>query len=178
MALLCGTNCEDDGATLLDNLQSLLREPDTSLSNLSTSHSKETHDVPESFHVAQQVQYSTVHVGDMEVFSVARVSGSIARQVLHGVSCVACKEYSDTEQSLTCPSEKLVETDGAAVILMESMMAEVAHLNSVEQHITAAIKHNTDFEWIRCTGCSLHRQQIIGGIVRGFTRIYIPWWCR
>jgi hypothetical protein len=24
---LCGTNCEDDGATLLDNLQSLLRAP-------------------------------------------------------------------------------------------------------------------------------------------------------
>jgi hypothetical protein len=29
------------------------------------------------------------------------------------------KEYSDTEQSLTCPSEKLVETVGAAVTLME-----------------------------------------------------------
>jgi hypothetical protein len=54
MALLCGTNCEDDGATLLDNLQSLLREPDnTSLPNPSTSCSNETRDVPESFHVAQ-----------------------------------------------------------------------------------------------------------------------------
>jgi hypothetical protein len=51
------------------------------------------------------------------------------------------KEYSDTEQSLTYPSEKLVETVGAAVTLMESMMAEVAHLNSVEQHITSAIKN-------------------------------------
>jgi hypothetical protein len=56
MALLCGTNCEDDGATLLDNLQSLLRQPDTSLPNPSTNRSKETLDVPESFHVAQQVQ--------------------------------------------------------------------------------------------------------------------------
>jgi hypothetical protein len=56
MALLCGTNYEDDGATLLDNLQLLLREPDTSSPNHSTSHSNETHDVPESFHVAQQVQ--------------------------------------------------------------------------------------------------------------------------
>jgi hypothetical protein len=55
MALLCGTNCENDGATLLDDLHSLLREPDTS-SNFSTSRSKETHDVPESFHAAQQVQ--------------------------------------------------------------------------------------------------------------------------
>jgi hypothetical protein len=60
-----------------------------------------------------------------KVFSVAYVSGSIARQVLHAVSCDACrtrltpqvllltsvfiyiKEYSDTEQSLTFPSEKL-----------------------------------------------------------------------
>jgi hypothetical protein len=129
----------------------------------------------------------------MEVFSVACVSGSIARQVLHGVSCDACKtcltsevllhtnvfiyfkEYSDTEQFLTYPSEKLVETVAAAVTIMESMMAEVAHLNSVGQHITAAIKNSIDFEWIRCTGCSLHQQQIMDDIVRGLTRIYIPW---
>jgi hypothetical protein len=60
MALLCRISCEGDGATLLDNLQLLLREPDTSLPNLSTSHSKETHDVPESFYVAQQVQKDIV----------------------------------------------------------------------------------------------------------------------
>jgi hypothetical protein len=84
------------------------------------------------------------------------------------------KDYNDTEQSLTYPPEKLVETVGAAVTLMESVMVEVAHLNSVEQHITAAIKNSIDFEWIRCPGCSLHHQQIIGGIVRGLTRIYIP----
>jgi hypothetical protein len=46
------------------------------------------------FYVAQQVQKdieAAVHAGDMEVFSVAYVSGSIARQVLHGVSCDECK---------------------------------------------------------------------------------------
>jgi hypothetical protein len=42
-----------------------------------------------------------------------------------------------------------VETVGTAVTLMESMMAEVAHLSPVEQHITAAIKSTIDFEWIR-----------------------------
>jgi hypothetical protein len=69
----------------------------------------------------------------MEMFLVAYVSGSIVIQVLHDVSCDACKmcltsevllrtsvfiyfkKYSDTEQSLTYPSEKLVETVGAAV---------------------------------------------------------------
>jgi hypothetical protein len=79
----------------------------------------------------------------MEVFSVAYVSGSTARRVLHGVNSDAyktwltfevllrtsvfiyLKEYNDTEQSLTYPSEKLVETVGAAVTLMESMIAEV-----------------------------------------------------
>jgi hypothetical protein len=141
----------------------LLREPDTSSPNPSTSRSKETLDVPKSFHVAQQEQKGTgaaLHAGDMEVFSVAYVSGSIARQVLCHVSCNTCKtcltskvllqtivfiyfkEYSDTEQYLTYPSEKLVETVSAAVTLMESMMAEVAHLNSVEQHVTAAIKNS------------------------------------
>jgi hypothetical protein len=44
MALLRGTNCEEDGATLLDNLQSLLKEPDTPSPNPSTSRSKGTHD--------------------------------------------------------------------------------------------------------------------------------------
>jgi hypothetical protein len=39
---LCGRNCEDDGATVLDNLQSFLRAPDASSPNPSTSHGKET----------------------------------------------------------------------------------------------------------------------------------------
>jgi hypothetical protein len=119
----------------------------------------------------------------MEMFPLAYVSDSIARQVLYGVCCDACKtclssevllltsvfiyfkEYSDAEQSLGYPFEKLVEVVGAAVTLMVSMMAEVANLNSVKQHITAAIKNSIDSEWVRCTGCSLHHQQIIDGIL-------------
>jgi hypothetical protein len=71
----------------------------------------------------------------MEVFSVASVSGSIGRQVVRAVSCdvykicltsqvlpsqsvfIYFKDYSDTEQSLTYPSERLVETAGTSVIL-------------------------------------------------------------
>jgi hypothetical protein len=64
---LRGTNCEDDGATLQDNQNSLLRELDASSPNLSTSHGKETpDDVPESFHVAGQVWEvigAAVHAG-------------------------------------------------------------------------------------------------------------------
>jgi hypothetical protein len=82
-------------------------------------------------------------------------------------------EYYDTDQSFY-PSEKLVDTAGTSVTVMESVMAEVAHLNLVEQHITAAIKNTIDFEWIRCTGCSLDHQRIVSGIVI----IYIPWWCK
>jgi hypothetical protein len=52
------------------------------------------------------------------------------------------KEYSDTEQSLTYFSEKMVETSGTSVVLMGFMMQVVAHLNSVEQHITSAIKNS------------------------------------
>jgi hypothetical protein len=79
---------------------------------------KETCDVTEQ---VQKDMATAVHGGDMEVFSVAYVSGSIARQVLRGVSCDACKtcltfevllrtnvfiyfkQYSDTEQSLIYP---------------------------------------------------------------------------
>jgi hypothetical protein len=75
--------------------QLLLRAPDSASPNPSISHGKETpDDDSESFHVAQQVQRdigTVLHAGDMEVFSVAYISGSIARQVLHGVSCDACK---------------------------------------------------------------------------------------
>jgi hypothetical protein len=46
--------------------------------------------------------------------------------ITFGVTYVYFKEYSDTEQSLTYPSEELVET---AVTLMEKIMAEVTHLN-------------------------------------------------
>jgi hypothetical protein len=52
----CGSNCEDDNVTVMDNLQSLLRAPYVSSPNSSTSHGKEPpDDVPESFQVAQQV---------------------------------------------------------------------------------------------------------------------------
>jgi hypothetical protein len=88
-------------------------------------------DPPESFNVAEQAQEkvsAALYAGDMEVFSVAYVSGFIARKLLPGVNCVACKtcltsqvmtstnvfiyfkECSDTEQSLIFPSKKLVET--------------------------------------------------------------------
>jgi hypothetical protein len=79
---LCATNCKDDGATLLDNLQLLLRAPDSALQNPTINHDKETSDVPQSFHVAQQVQKgigTAVYGGNMEVFSVTYVSDSIAR---------------------------------------------------------------------------------------------------
>jgi hypothetical protein len=189
---LHGTNCKDDGTTLLDDLHSFLRASDASPLNSTTCHGRENpDDVSDSFHVAEKIQQkvaAAVFAGDMEVFSVAYVSGFIARQLLCGVSCDACtacltsqvmlstnafiyfKEYSDTEQSLTYPSEKLVETVGTSITLLETMMAEVAHFSSAEQHITTAIKNDVDFDWIRSTGCSLHH-----GIVRGITRISIPW---
>jgi hypothetical protein len=72
------------------------------------------------------------------------------------------KEYSDTEQSLTDP-EKLVETAGTSVTLLESMMTDMANLHS---------------EWIRYISCSLHHQRRVNGSVRGITRIYIPWRCK
>jgi transcription initiation factor IIE alpha subunit len=57
-------------------------------------------------------------------------------------------------------------------------VAEVAHLSSVEQHITVAIKNSIDFQWIRCIGYSLHHQKIVNSTVTGLTRTYISWWCK
>jgi hypothetical protein len=72
------------------------------------------------------------------------------KELLSASVFIYFEEYSDTEQPHTYPSEKLVETVGTAVTLMECMMAEVAHFSSVEQHITAAIKNSIDFEWMWC----------------------------
>jgi hypothetical protein len=55
----------------------------------------------------------------------------------------------------------LVETVGTAVTLMECMMAEMAHLSSVEQHITAAIKNSIDFEWMWCKRANRLKSEMV-----------------
>jgi hypothetical protein len=70
----------------------------------------------------------------------------------------------------------LVGIVGTAVTVLEGMMLEVAHLDTVESHITDAIKNSVNFEWIRLIGCSLHYQRTEDEIVRGVTRISISWW--
>jgi hypothetical protein len=119
-------NCEDDHATLLDNLHSFLRP-----SSLSTSHDRETTD--DVLFIAdgketQQEAHMAMHDGDMKVLSVAYVRGVIARHLLHDGTCAACKacltseapsptdvyigfkECRSTVESLTYPTEKLVES--------------------------------------------------------------------
>jgi hypothetical protein len=86
---LQGTNCEDYGTTLLDDIHSFLRTSDASPLYPSTSHSRENpDDVSDSFQVVENVQQKVapdVRAGGMEILSVAYVSGFIARQLLHGV---------------------------------------------------------------------------------------------
>jgi len=84
------------------------------------------------------------------------------------------KEYDEDKQFLTYPSEKLVETVHASISLLECKMAKVAHMGSVEEKMTVAIKETVDFGWIGSSVCSLHSQKIVDGIVRGVTRIAIP----
>jgi len=66
------------------------------------------------------------------------------------------KEYKNDEQSLTYPSERLVETVRESVTVLESIMAEVPHTYSVEEKINAAIKNTVDFGWIQSSGCLSH----------------------
>jgi len=192
---LGNTNCEDDKTELLDNLHSFLEECDASVPHPSTNHGTGT-DGAVSIHVAEQVQQEEVLYCNMKLLSVAYVSGFIARRVLRGINCDDCttcltspmlletnafiyfKEYEEDKQLLTYPSEKLVETVGASITLLESKMAKVAHMGSVEEKMTVAIKETVDFGWVGLSGCSLHSQRIVDGIVRGVTRIAIPWWCK
>ena len=54
------------------------------------------------------------------------------------------KEHSSTVQSITYPTEKLVETVGTALTVLENVMSMVAHLESVELYVTYAIKKGVD----------------------------------
>jgi hypothetical protein len=154
---LRNANCEHDDTELLDNLHSFLKESHATSSSPSTSHSADTfHDDLSGCHIVQQEAND-----DKTVFSVAYVSGFIARHLLLAVRCDDCKtcltspamsisafiyfkEYKDNEQSLTCPSERLVETVSSSVTMLEKMMADVAYAYSVEEKITAAIKNAFD----------------------------------
>jgi hypothetical protein len=94
-----------------------------------------------AIHVAQQVLNC-----DIKLLSVAYVSGFIPRHVLRGINCVDCttclasplllannafiyfREYKEDKVS---ESEKLVDSVGACVSLLESNMANVAYMGSV-----------------------------------------------
>jgi hypothetical protein len=80
--VLHNANCGGDDTDLLDNLHSLLNESSASRPNPSTGHSRETHhDGLSGCRIAEQVQWEVYNV-DMDLFSVAYVSGFIARHVL------------------------------------------------------------------------------------------------
>lgn len=76
---LCGINSEEDNASLLDNLHSLLMGPVASPCDPSTNHIKETpYIVHASSHFALQVQEvvgAAVCAGDMKMFCIAYVGG-------------------------------------------------------------------------------------------------------
>ena len=130
---------------LLDNLHSFLEESDSSVPYPSINHGTGTYGAV-SIHVAEEVLNC-----DMKLLSVAYVSGFIARCVLRGINCDDCttcltspmllgtnafiyfKKYEEDKQLLTYPSEKLVETVGASISLLESEMAKVAHMGQLKR---------------------------------------------
>jgi hypothetical protein len=84
---LRNANSKGDDTELLDNLHSLLRESSASRLNPSTSQGRETiHDGLCGFHIAEQVQQEVNDV-EMDLFSVAYVSGFIAKRVVRAVRC-------------------------------------------------------------------------------------------
>jgi hypothetical protein len=181
---------EDDKTELLDNLHSSLEESDASLPHPSANLGTGT-DNAVLIQVTEQVQQEEVLNCDMKLLSVAYVSGFIARYVLRGINCDDCttclssplllatnafmhfKEYEEGKQFLTYPSEKLVETVSASVSVLESKKAQVAHMGSVEQNMSNGIKETIDFGWTGYSGCLLHSQKLVDGIVRGVTGIAI-----
>jgi hypothetical protein len=87
---LCCLNCEDDGASLLDKLQSFLKPSNASSTSPSTSHDDETTgSVPDIVHIGKEAQRvsTAVRAYDVKMFSVAYVSGFIAKCLLNNSYC-------------------------------------------------------------------------------------------
>jgi len=58
--------------------------------------------------------------------------------------------------------------------LLVSKMPKVAHVGSVEEKMTVAIKETVDFGWIGSSGCMPHSQKIVDCVMRDTTRIANP----
>jgi hypothetical protein len=61
--------------------------------------------------------------------------------------------HEEEEQSLTNPSERVVQTVSSSITLLDGAMRNVAHPDSLNEKITFSVKNMVDFEWIRSSGC-------------------------
>jgi len=59
------------------------------------------------------------------------------------------REHEEEEQSLTHPSERVVETVSSSITLLGGTMADVAQSDTLDEKITICIKNIVVFEWIR-----------------------------
>jgi hypothetical protein len=57
------------------------------------------------------------------------------------------REHEEEEQSLTHPSERVVQSVSSLVTLLDGTMAD-AYPDSLDEKITISIKNTVDFEWI------------------------------
>jgi len=107
---------------------------------------------------------ATIRACDMKMFSVAYVSPFIPKRLLNNSNCdirkkclisevpsplniyTGFKEHSSTVQYHRYPTEKLVETVGTAVTVLENVMSMVADLESAELYVTNAVKKGVDFD--------------------------------
>ena len=94
-----GTNRGDDGVSLLDKLHSVLKPSSASSTSPSTSHCSETTDsftgIVHTGKEAQRGVSAAVRACDMKTFSVAHVSGIIAKHLLSNNYCDICKKCLD-----------------------------------------------------------------------------------
>ena len=117
---LRNANCEGDDNELLDNLHSFLKESSASRPNPSTSHGRETiHDGLSASRIAEQVEREVNDV-DMGLFSVAYVSGFIARHVLCAVRCDDCK---------ACLTSPVMMSTNAFIYFKEYKDNEISNLS-------------------------------------------------
>lgn len=194
---LIDSNCEEDGANMLDNLHSLI--PDDESAVLPTSSHDNATVVTSEYldQITRQVQSTDVTgvVSDLASYAEANFSSSIAKQLLKHNTCAECKETLTTEQCSEStfplfvtaetsmnepqvyPSTRLIELVHTGLGIAQNTLKVCPEMERISAKIISAMRSGIGSE-SRTVGCSAHHKDIKDGIILGVARYYITFWCK
>jgi hypothetical protein len=200
---MSGTNCQADDGMLLCNLRSFLsvgvekellsKEKQIVIAEVAPlDPATEDVELDAAGDVDDDIS-NAVALGHTGIFSVAYVSGFIAKRLTQTIDCVTCKgmlcsspeelynlfitykEWSEDHPRLTYPSENLVVAVGKAITLLESILPRLRGQPDVGKKAAEEIKDKLNASVLFC---DRHQEVFLPHLIKGVYRVGIPWWCK